>query len=258
VTQTEEKKIRVASSDAGVLHVVLEAGKGNIIDRAAIAQLREILAGWHSDAHRRCLVLDHAGKHFSFGASVPEHAPGEVDKMLPELHGMARELLELDVPVLACVRGLCLGGGLELALLADRLFASPTAKFGQPEVELAVFAPLASALLPRIVGPRAAADILITGRQFGVEEGVALGLVAQVDEDPTAAAKNWVDTHLAKKSAVALRYATRAARQAWSPEFLGSLELLERVYLDELMATHDAQEGIAAFIEKRRPTWEDR
>jgi cyclohexa-1,5-dienecarbonyl-CoA hydratase len=258
VTQTQEKKIRVASSEGGQLHVVLDAGKGNILDRAAIAQLRAILAEWHSDAHRRCLLLDHAGEHFSFGASVSEHVHGEVEQMLPELHGLARELLELDVPVLACVRGLCLGGGLELALLADRLFASPTARFGQPEVELAVFAPIASALLPRIVGPRAAADLLITGRQFGVEEGVSLGLVSAVAEDPGAAAREWAAKHLANKSAVALRYATRAARQTWMPEFLGSLALLERVYLDELMATHDAREGIAAFIEKRRPTWEDR
>jgi len=111
VTKTQECKIRVTSSEGGALHVLIDAGKGNVLDRAAIAQLREILAEWHPDSHRRCLVLDHAGPHFSYGASVAEHAPGEVEKMLPELHGMVRELLELDVPVLACVRGLCLGGG---------------------------------------------------------------------------------------------------------------------------------------------------
>jgi len=258
VTRTQEKRVRVTAAEDGLLHVVLDAGKGNILDRAAVAQLREILAEWHADPHRRCLLIDHTGEHFSFGASVPEHAPGEVEKMLPELHGLARELLGLEVTVLAAVRGLCLGGGMELALLADRLFASPTARFGQPEVELAVFAPLASALLPLMVGPRAAADILVSGRKFDVEEGVRLGLVTTVADDPTGAAKAWAASHLSGKSAAALRYATRAAREAWLPEFSASLETLERVYLDELMATHDAREGIAAFLAKRAPTWEDR
>jgi cyclohexa-1,5-dienecarbonyl-CoA hydratase len=176
--------------------------------------------------------------------------------MLPAFHALARELLELSIPVACAVRGACLGGGLELALLADRIFVAPDAKLGQPEILLGVFAPLGSALLPRRIGASAAADLLLTGRTIPAEEATRLGLAQVLAQDPGAEALAWA-REVCGKSAAALRRATRAARLAWMPGFLADLAAVEELYLQDLMKTKDAAEGIRAFLEKREPTWED-
>jgi cyclohexa-1,5-dienecarbonyl-CoA hydratase len=257
--ELEWKAVRAEQLDDGhLLRLVLDCGKGNVLDREAIGALREAAAALGRAPGLRAIVIDHAGKHFSYGASVEEHLPGKVEQMLPELHALARELLELDVPLLAAVRGLCLGGGLELALLADRIFASPSARFGQPETNLGVFAPIGSLLLPRVVGPCHAADLLLSGRTVGVEEALGMGLAAELSGEPGDAALRWAREHLLPKSAAALRHATRALRFSWQSSFLEQLALLEASYLGDLMATHDAREGLAAFVQKREARWEDR
>jgi cyclohexa-1,5-dienecarbonyl-CoA hydratase len=241
-----------------ILRVVLDAGKGNVITSAVIAELRAVLARHGAGSQLRGWVLDHAGPHFSFGASVDEHAPGEVERMLPLFHGLVRDIVLFDVPFLACVRGSCLGGGLEIALLAERVFAAPAARFGQPEVRLGVFAPVGSLLLPRLIGPQRAADLLLSGRTIEVEEARAIGLVAQIADDPGRAAETWWREHLLQKSAAALRHGTSILRRELRRWFFSALEEAQQAYLGPLMATHDAREGIAAFLEKRPARWEDR
>jgi cyclohexa-1,5-dienecarbonyl-CoA hydratase len=240
-----------------VWRLVLDRPKGNVIDRAVVGELREWTARAAQEGALHALVLDHAGEHFSYGASVEEHVRGRVEDFLPAFHALARELLCADVPLLACLRGSALGGGLELALLADRRLAAPGARLAQPEIALGVFAPIGSALLPRLVGPQRAAELLLSGRTLEAEEALRIGLVDELTADPAAAALDWVRKHLLGKSAAALRLAARAARRAWLEPFLADLAELERLYLGELMATRDANEGLAAFIEKRRPAWED-
>jgi cyclohexa-1,5-dienecarbonyl-CoA hydratase len=229
-----------------------------VIDSDTILELRDALARHVRDHGLRGWILDHAGPHFSFGASVEEHAPGRVEAMLPRFHGLVRDIVHLDLPFLACVRGACLGGGLEIVLLAERVFASPTASFGQPELKLGVFAPLGTLLLPRIVGPRLAADLLLSGRTVGAEEARASGLASEIAEDPLASARAWAGEHLLSKSAQSLRHATRLLRKELRERVLPALEEAEHAYLGPLMATRDAREGIAAFLERRSPAWEDR
>jgi cyclohexa-1,5-dienecarbonyl-CoA hydratase len=256
---TERASIRVEpAADGRAARIVLDCGKGNVIGATEIAALRGAIGRLAGDGALCCVILDHAGPHFSFGASVPEHLPGRVEAMLPLLHALARELLALNVFVVAAVRGACLGGGLELVLLADRILVAPDAKLGAPEIQLGVFAPIGSALLPRRIGASRAADLLATGRSVGADEAVALGLAQAVAADPGTAAVAWAREHLAPKSAAALRLAVRAARQVWLPGFLADLTELERLYLSTLMATHDANEGLAAFLAKRKPAWEDK
>jgi cyclohexa-1,5-dienecarbonyl-CoA hydratase len=244
--------------DGAVLRLVLDAGPGNVIDRALCQELHAAADEARDNPRLVAVVLDHEGKHFSYGASVEQHAPEEVGRMLPTLHAAARALVTLDVPLVAVVRGLCLGGGLELAALADRIVSHPGARFGQPEIQLGVFAPIASALLPRLIGPRPATDLLITGRTLSAEEAHTRGLVAELAEDPAGSALAWVSEHLLPRSASSLRFAVAAARRSWRAGFLSDLEEHERVYLEQLMATHDAPEGIAAFLEKREARWEHR
>ena len=257
--RSQETKVHIELLEDGrLLRVVLDAGRGNVIDSAAIQELRDALAQHVKDHGLRGWILDHTGPHFSFGASVEEHAPGRVEAMLPRFHGLVRDIVHLDLPFLACVRGACLGGGLEIALLADRVFASPSASFGQPELKLGVFAPLGTLLLPRIAGPRRAADLLLSGRSVEIEEARAFGLVSEVAGDPFAAARAWAAEHLLPKSAQSLRHATRLLRKELRERVLPALEEAEHAYLGPLMATRDAREGIAAFLEKRSPVWEDR
>lgn len=253
-----EKHVRVESLEDGrLLRVVLAAGKGNVITGEVAEELRAALA----DAeHRRslcALLLDHEGPDFSFGASVQEHTPAEVRQMLPRLHAAALALLRFPVPVLACVRGRCLGGGFEIAQCATLVFATPGAVLAQPEIQLGVFAPLGSVILPRVIGPRHAADLLLSGRNLVAEEAQRLGLVHTLSEDPTAAAHQYAKKNLVTRSASSLRHALTALR-GWDVEaFSRELKSTEELYLERLMKTHDAAEGIGAFLAKRAPIWKD-
>lgn len=241
--------------DGALLRLRLAKPKANLVDAAMIEALHEALTQYRRHVMLRGVILDAEGPHFSFGASVEEHLPQKCATMLASLHALLLEMLEFPVPVLVAVQGQCLGGGLELALACGRIFAAPGAQFGQPEIKLGVFAPAASALLPYRVNQPAAEDLLLTGRSIGAEEALAIGLVQAVMEDPAAAAANWFEQHLLGKSAAALACATVAARGVMQHKVRERLAELERLYLDWLMRTHDANEGLTAFLEKRQPAW---
>jgi len=241
--------------DGALLRLRLSRPKANLVDAAMIAALHAALLQYRRHVMLRGVLVDAEGSHFSFGASVEEHLPERCAAMLSSLHALLLELLEFPVPVMVAVQGQCLGGGLELALACGRIVAAPTAQFGQPEIKLGVFAPAASALLPYRVNQPAAEDLLLTGRSIGAEEALRIGLVQQIADDPAAAAIGWFDQHLVGRSAAALACATVAARGVMQREVRARLAELERLYLDWLMRTHDANEGLAAFLEKRQPAW---
>jgi len=244
--------------DGALLRLRLSRPKANIVDAAMIAALRAALDEHLADARLRAVLLEAEGPHFSFGASVEEHLPGSAAAMLRDLHALILQFVASPVPVLVAVRGQCLGGGLELAAAGHLIFAAPGAMFGQPEIKLAVFAPAASCLLPEKVGPSRAEDLLFSGRSIGAEEAHRIGLVNALSDDPSQAALAYFEEHLAKRSASSLRFAVRAARYDFVYRIRRKLAEVERLYLEELMATHDAVEGLTAFIAKRPAVWEDR
>lgn len=244
--------------DAGVLQVVLNRPKANIIDSTMVAALRTVVQGEAAQARVRAVLFEGEGAHFSFGASVEEHLPDQVGDMLRGFHGLFRDLVALHKPLFAAVRGQCLGGGLELAAFCQRVFAAPDAMLGQPEVLLGVFAPVASFVLPRRVGQAHADDLLLTGRTVEAAEGLRMGLLDQVAEDPTEAALAWARAHLSKTSVVSLAIAVEGARHEYYEAFLTHIESLEALYLGRLMKCRDAREGIQAFLERRRPEWSGR
>ncbi len=241
-----------------LLRLRLSRPKANLIDAAMIAALDAALAEHLSAPTLTAVLIEAEGPHFSFGASVEEHLPEQCGAMLASLHRLLRRLIDSPVTVLVAVRGKCLGGGLELALAGHRLFAAEDAEFGQPEIKLGVFAPAASCLLPELIGVAQASDLLLTGRTIAAAEAKGLGLVHSIDADPAAAALAYFAEHLQPKSAVSLRYAVRAARMDFAARIGAQLAAVERLYLEELMITRDAVEGLKSFLAKRPAQWEHR
>ena len=234
--------------------------KGNIITAEMIAALSQALDSLAQHPHLKLLTIEGAGADFSFGASIPEHAPGEIDRVLPAAHALIHALLDFPAPTAALVRGRCLGGGFELALACDFIFAEQSATLGLPEIALGVFPPAACALLPSRIGTARATRAILTGHSLPASAWRETGLLESVVPDGTLAAnvERWFEAHLLRTSAAALRHATAAARLALRHHVRAVLPELERLYLGDLMRTEDAAEGVAAFLQKRAPRWTDR
>jgi cyclohexa-1,5-dienecarbonyl-CoA hydratase len=245
-------------ADGSLLRLRLARPKANIVDAEMIAALHGALIAHRGNPALRGVLLDAEGPHFSFGASVEEHLPAQCAQMLAGLHALILALVDFPVPVLVAVRGQCLGGGLELALAGTWIIAAPDAQFGQPELKLGVFAPAASVLLPWRVQQPMAEDLLFSGRSIDAAQAQACGLVKWVADDPEHAALSWFHEHLQPKSAAALALAVEAARAPLKRDLRQRLAEVEALYLNRLMATRDANEGLVAFLAKRKPQWEHR
>ena len=245
-------------AEGRLLRLRLSRPKANLIDAEMIAAFDGALAEHLKNPSLTAMLLDAEGPHFSFGASVEEHLPARCAAMLQGIHQLIMRLVESPVPVLVAVRGQCLGGGLEVALAGHLLFVAPDAVLGQPEMKLGVFAPAASCLLPELVGPMRAIDLLLSGRSIGGAEAATMGMACAVAADPERAALAYFDEHLRSKSASSLRYAVKAARLDYAARIRAKLAAVERTYLDELMNTHDAVEGLEAFVGKRAAQWQHR
>lgn len=241
-----------------LLRLRLARPKANVLDAAMIGAFTATLRQHRERTEVGAVLLDAEGPHFSFGASVEEHLPAKCAAMLAEFHALLQSMLDFPAPILVAVRGQCLGGGLELASAGSLIFAAPDAKLGQPEIALGVIAPAASCLLPARIGAGPANDLLVSGRSVDAAEAARLGLIAGVADDPEAAALAWFERHLSSKSAAAIRFANLAARGELADLFRRRIAAVERLYLDGVMATRDALEGLNSFLEKRAANWEHR
>ena len=243
------------TSDDHAHRITLNSPPLNILDIGMLGELREALAGVRPDRH--ALIVDAAGATaFSAGVSVPDHLPGRVEAMLPLFHDCIRALARLDLVTVALVRGAAVGGGSELAFACDFVLAGDSARFGQPEINLGVFAPVASWQLSRQLPPRRGLELLLTGEPLDAHAAERLGLVNAVFpsaefEERSAA---WLG-NVYRQSRSSLHLAKKAFRVAGSSDFEDRLARTERLYVDELMKTHDALEGLRAFLDKRRPEW---
>lgn len=244
--------------DGRLLRIALARPKANVLDAAMVRALDDVFVKYAENLGVAAILLGAEGPNFSFGASVEEHLPGACADMLAGFHQLIDRVFSCSAPVMVAIRGQCLGGGLELASAGHLLFAAPDAKFGQPEIQLGVFAPAASCLLPERVARAHAEDLLVSGRSISAAEAQSIGLVNATADDPDAAALAYFDRHFAPKSASSLRHAVRAARRDAVERVRAKLAQVERQYLQELMGTRDAVEGLEAFIAKRPAKWENR
>ncbi|HXA17374.1 MAG TPA: enoyl-CoA hydratase/isomerase family protein [Thermoanaerobaculia bacterium] len=246
------------TSDANAYRITLSDPPLNILDVAMLDELRDAIARVAHDRH--ALIIDAQGeKAFSAGASVQDHLGDRAATMLGHFHDCFRMLAKLDVVTIALVRGAALGGGCELALGCDFVLASDRAKFSQPEINLGVFPPVAAYQFSRQLAPRKGLELLLTGDTIDAATAERLGLVNAVFPfaEFDAKADEWMG-RLYRQSASSLRLAKCAFRLAQSKDFNQRLGDVERLYLDELMLTSDANEGLNAFLEKRKPVWSGR
>ena len=241
------------ATDANAYRITLNDPPLHILDIAMLEQLRDALARVSNDRHA-LIISASGGKAFSAGASVQDHVGDRVVTMLQRFHECFRILAKLDIVTVALVNGAALGGGCELALACDFILASDRSKFGQPEINLGVFPPVAAYQLSRQINPRKGLELLLTGDPIEAN-AIANAVFPAAEFDQRA--EEWMQK-IYKQSASSLRLAKRAFRLAQSADFDDRLARVERLYLEELMKTHDANEGLAAFIEKRQPLWRGR
>jgi cyclohexa-1,5-dienecarbonyl-CoA hydratase len=245
--------------DGQVDEITLGPPPANIVSAALMKELVAQVEASNADRHKKLIVIKGEGKHFSFGAAVEEHTSERIADMLPTFHNTIGQVLSSPVPTVACVTGLCLGGGFELALACSMIFCDRSAAFAVPEIQLGVFPPPACLLLPFKCSESSARRIVLTGEKVPAEDAIRLGFVDTVVEkgqlDEALAA--FVEEHILPRSASSLRIANEAATTAIASFYQGNIEDVEKLYLDELMSTKDANEGITAFMEKRAAAWQD-
>ncbi len=244
--------------DGHVARVVLAAPKANIVDQQMMGELDSAFDRLAARRDLKAIVLIGEGPNFSFGASVQEHLPEQISRTLVRLHALLRRIAEAPAPTIAAVHGQCLGGGLELALACDLILAEETAELGCPEIQLGVFPPAASALLPVRLGAGLAASLVLSGARVTGAAAVAIGLVARTASPGQlkAVLAEWLAADFLPRSPSALRCAAKAVRLPLVRALEQDLPVLERLYLQDLMSEPDAAEGIRAFLEKRPPRWQ--
>jgi cyclohexa-1,5-dienecarbonyl-CoA hydratase len=244
----------------GAAYVTIDRPPLNVLDiatnRALAAELRALAP--RDDV--RVVVLRGAGpRGFSAGVEIREHTRERIVEMLGAFHDVFRALAELDRLTIAAVHGVALGGGCELAAFCDVTIAEESATFGLPEIKLGCFPPVAAVILPQLVGRKAAAELILSGEPIGARQAFEIGLVTRLVPDGALAAE--LPAYVARftdKSVAVLRLTRDALRSERHLDFFEALAQVERVYVDELMATADAREGIEAWLEKRAPRWQDR
>jgi cyclohexa-1,5-dienecarbonyl-CoA hydratase len=228
----------------------------NVIDFQMMDELMSALQQLEQRREISVVIISGGDRAFSAGVDVAVHTPDLVQTMLQKFHGVILALTRFSKITIAEVHGACLGGGAELAMVCDMCFTTPDAKWGFPEISLGCYPPVACTALAALVGQKRAADLVFTGRMFSGEDAAEWGLAneAHSESELQEAIQRTVD-HLLKLSPAALAVAKRAF-YAWDSMHLDKgLARAEKIYLEELMQTEDVKEGIAAWMEKRKPVW---
>ena len=221
-------------------------------------EINHALSAWQGEKDLKVVLFNAKGKCFSAGVDVGEHMGDLAPKMIEVFHRMFRLMDKLGAVTIASVYSSCLGGGCEVAVFCDLVIAGEGAKLGQPEIQVGVFPPIAAQIMPRIIGRKGAMDLILSGRIITAAEALQMGLINKVvkDEDLEKETEAFVKPYL-KLSAEVLRQTKKAVMLGLRDDLEPSLKVIEDIYLNQLMKSHDAQEGLKAFLEKRKPTWKN-
>jgi cyclohexa-1,5-dienecarbonyl-CoA hydratase len=230
----------------------------NVLNIAMMEEINDVLKSWQGKKDLKVVLFKAKGKCFSAGVDVGEHMGGLAPKMIEVFHRIFRLMDKLGTLTVASVFSSCLGGGCELAIFCDLVIAAESAKFGQPEIQVGVFPPIAAQIMPRIIGRKAAFDLILSGRIISGAEALHLGLVNKVvkNEELEKETEAFLKPYMGLSGEV-LRLTKKAVMKGLMDDLEPSLQAIEGIYLNELMKTHDAQEGLEAFMEKRKPVWKN-
>jgi len=248
-----EKKDRTA-------WITLDRPPVNVLDLFLLRELGKVLELVGGEAEIDFVVLrGSGGRAFSAGVDIKDHTREKVPEMLEAVHGVVRRLFTISKITIAEVQGACLGGALELVCSCDLVLATEESSFATPEINVGCYPPVALARFPSIMGYHRAVEMILTGRRMSAREAQELGLVNRVvpAEELNQAVESLLD-ELKGKSAAVLRIALRGLREISLGSFSEALKKSERIYLDELLKTEDVEEGVQAFLEKRKPQWKNR
>jgi len=249
----------IVKLESPVAYLTLSSPPLNVIDIWMMDELASALAEIESRNEISTIVIRGAGNSFSAGVDVAAHTPDQVSTMLEKFHAVIRALVASKKVTIAVVHGHCLGGGAELAMVCDLVYSTHDALWCFPEIQLGCFPPVAVTALASLISTKRAVELILTSKTISGSDAHAIGLVTQsVDSESLDAHLNQVLDRLRGLSPATLAL-TKKAVYAWDAiHFDKGLARAERIYLDELMKTDDAQEGIRAFLEKRPPRWKNR
>ncbi|OLS23839.1 MAG: Cyclohexa-1,5-dienecarbonyl-CoA hydratase [Candidatus Heimdallarchaeota archaeon LC_3] len=244
--------------DSNIAKIIFDNGPLNILNIPMMKEINKALTELKSDNSLKALILDHKGKAFSAGVDVGDHMGEKTSIMLKEFHQLCKSIISFESPTIAITRGAALGGGCEIAIACDMILASNKAKFGQPEIKVGVFPPVASILFPKLLPIKKAFELIILGEPISAEEAKNLGLINHVFpiEDFEENIENFLN-NIKKLSSVVLKHTKKAILMNLKDDFSNEIDDLEKYYLEKLMATYDANEGLNAFMEKRTPVWKN-
>ena len=229
----------------------------NVLDIALLRELDQALISCAANSAVDVVLLQGAGERaFSAGVDIKDHTSEKVPEMLEVMHSVIRNLLALPQATIALVRGVCLGGGCELASSCDFIVAAEDSTFATPEILVGCYPPVALARFSQMIGYHRAAEMILTGRRFSAREAQAMGLINRVfaANELDNGVQALLDELLGKSGAV-LRLTLKGLRELSLQNFDAALKLSEEIYCRELLKTHDVEEGVRAFLEKRPPKW---
>jgi cyclohexa-1,5-dienecarbonyl-CoA hydratase len=231
----------------------------NILNIEMMKEINQALTDFQKKS-LKVLILDANGKAFSAGVDISDHTKEKVNEMIHIFHDIFKNLSKIKAPTVALVNGVALGGGCEVATFCDIVIASEKSKFGQPEIKVGVFPPIAAAIFPKFIWSKKALELLLTGDIIRANEAKDLGLVNHIlpVENFEEEAKKLVSEKLASNSAIVLQLTKRAFMEGVTQNYSESIKKIEDIYLNELMKTDDANEGLKAFLEKRQPIWKNK
>jgi cyclohexa-1,5-dienecarbonyl-CoA hydratase len=245
--------------ERGVVRITLNHPPVNIMDILTMKEINAALEGLQGDEETKVVVFTARGKAFCAGVDVKDHTVDKVHEMIQVFHRIFRQMWSLDIPTVAAVNGAALGGGCELVTFCDMIIASEKATFGQPEIQVGVYPPVAVVTFPRLMPYMKAMELLLTGDIIDAREAERLGIVNRVV--PAESFEEEVSEFVGKLTAlsgIVLRLTKRATLQGLASTFEEALAQSEELYLNRLMKTEDATQGLQAFMEKRKPVWKDR